>query len=78
MRLRDIPDDYYFFDEESYSIIGKESKKRYRLGDEVTITVKRADLVKKQLDFALLDERPRRINRDAVVREPKKRNRYKR
>jgi exoribonuclease R len=76
--LRDIPDDYYFFDEESYSIIGKESKKRYRLGDEVTITVKRADLVKKQLDFALLDERPRRINRDAVVREPKKRNRYKR
>jgi exoribonuclease R len=76
--LRDIPDDYYFFDEESYSIIGKESKKRYRLGDEVTITVKRADLVKKQLDFALLDERPRRINRDDVVREPKKRNRYKR
>jgi len=76
--LRDIPDDYYFFDEESYSIIGKESKKRYRLGDEVTITVKRADLVKKQLDFALLDERPRRINRDEVVREPKKRNRYKR
>lgn len=78
VRLRDIPDDYYFFDEESYSIIGKESKKRYRLGDEVTITVKRADLVKKQLDFALLDERPRRINRDDVVREPKKRNRYKR
>ena len=76
--MRDIPDDYYFFDEESYSIIGKESKKRYRLGDEVTITVKRADLVKKQLDFALLDERPRRINRDDVVREPKKRNRYKR
>lgn len=23
VRLRDIPDDYYFFDEESYSIIGK-------------------------------------------------------
>jgi VacB/RNase II family 3'-5' exoribonuclease len=78
VRLRDIPDDYYFFDEESYSIIGKESKKRYRLGDEVTITVKRADLVKKQLDFALLDERPRRMKQDAFVREPKKRNRYKR
>ncbi len=78
VRLRDIPDDYYFFDEESYSIIGKDHKKRYRLGDEVTITVKRADLVKKQLDFSLLDERPRRISQPAFVKEPKKRNRYRR
>lgn len=78
VRLRDIPDDYYFFDEESYSIIGKDHKKRYRLGDEVTITVKRADLVKKQLDFSLLDERPRRMSAPAFVKEPKKRNRYRR
>lgn len=56
IRLRDIADDYYFFDEESYSIIGKDKKKRYRLGDEVVIMVKRADLVKKQLDFSLVDE----------------------
>jgi len=56
VRLRDIQDDFYFFDEESYSIIGKKFKKRYRLGDEVLVSVKRADLVKKQLDFSLVED----------------------
>lgn len=78
VRLRDIPDDYYFFDEESYSIIGKDRRKRYRLGDEVNITVKRADLVKKQLDFALVDDSPKRFSAPSFTKEPKKRNRYRR
>jgi ribonuclease R len=78
VRLRDIPDDYYFFDEESYSIIGKDRRKRYRLGDEVSITVKRADLVKKQLDFALVDDSPKRFSTPSFTKEPKKRNRYRR
>lgn len=56
VRIRDIRDDMYFFDEESYSIIGRRYKKRYRLGDHVTITVRKADLVKKQLDFALVTD----------------------
>ncbi|MEX1189559.1 MAG: ribonuclease R [Bacteroidia bacterium] len=58
IRLRDIEDDYYFFDEESFSIIGKQNKKRYRLGDDVVVQVKRADLVKKQLDFSLVQDEP--------------------
>jgi len=56
VRLRDMQDDFYSFDEESYSIVGKRYRKRYRLGDEVMITVKRADLVKKQLDFSLFED----------------------
>jgi ribonuclease R len=56
VRLRDMQDDYYSFDEESYSIVGKRYRKRYRLGDEIMITVKRADLVKKQLDFAIFED----------------------
>ncbi len=63
IRLRDIEDDYYFFDEESFSIIGKQYKKRYRLGDEILVQVKRADLVKKQLDFSLVNDAP--LNRTA-------------
>lgn len=84
VRLRDIPDDYYFFDEESFSIVGKGNNKRYRLGDNVKIEVKRADLVKKQLDFALVEEKSARSfskpkpKFEVENKKSGKRNRYKR
>lgn len=56
VRIRDIKDDYYEFDESQYALIGRESKHMYQLGDEVIVTVKAADLVKKHLDFNLIGE----------------------
>lgn len=53
VRLRDITDDFYALDEKNYAIIGQRRKKRYQLGDEVTIRVKKVDLVKRQIDFTL-------------------------
>lgn len=77
IRLRDMNDDFYSFDEQSYSIVGKRSRKRYQLGAEVMVKVKRADLVKKQLDFALYEE-----NLFSAKPEPmqnrSKRNKYRR
>lgn len=57
VRLRDIKEDHFDFDQENYSIIGRRSKKVYQLGDEVYITVKNADLLKRHLDFTLLGSR---------------------
>ncbi len=54
IRLRDMTDDFYVFDEDNYRIVGKRNKKKYQLGDAVLIKVKRADLLKKQLDFTLV------------------------
>jgi len=54
VRIKDIPDDYYLFDEKEYAVIGQSTKKRYRLGDKVQIMVKSADLERKHLDFTLL------------------------
>lgn len=54
VRIRDIKDDYYEFDESQYAIIGRETKNMYQLGDEVIVTVKETDLVKKHLDFNLI------------------------
>ena len=54
IRARDIKDDYYVFDEKAYTLIGKVSKKRYTLGDEVWIRVKNTDLIKRHLDFELV------------------------
>ncbi len=54
VRLRDMDDDYYFFDEENFCIKGKRRGNKYTLGDTVKIIINRVDLVKKQLDFLLV------------------------
>jgi len=55
IRTRDMKDDYYVFDEKAYALIGEVSKQRYTLGDEVMIRVKNTDLVKRYLDFELVN-----------------------
>lgn len=52
--LRDIPGDFYQFDETRYEICGHSTGRRFTLGDAVRIRVKRADLQKRTLDFELL------------------------
>ncbi|GIZ08058.1 ribonuclease R [Flavobacterium sp. UMI-01] len=51
VRIRDIKEDYYTFDEKQYALVGATSERLLQLGDEIYVTVKNADLVKKQLDF---------------------------
>ena len=52
--VRDMKDDHYVFDETQYAMVGKNTKMMYQLGDEVVVTVKNTDLVKKHLDFNLV------------------------
>lgn len=51
--VRDLDDDYYEFDEKNYCLRGRRKKHTYNLGDTLTVKVARANLEKKQLDFAL-------------------------
>lgn len=55
--IRDLADDYYDYDEKNYCLVGRRNNNRYRLGDTVKVQVARANLDKKQLDFALIDEK---------------------
>jgi len=54
--IRDLDDDFYEFDEKNYCIRGRRRHRVYSLGDPITIQVARADLIKKQLDYVLVDE----------------------
>lgn len=56
VRIRDIKEDYYLFDEKQYALVGEVTKNVLQLGDEVIVTVKNADLVKKQLDFNFIKQ----------------------
>jgi len=55
VRIRELRDDNYYFDEDNYCLRGRKYGKVLTLGDSVRIEIKRADLVKKQLDFVLVE-----------------------
>ena len=57
VRIRDIKDDYYVFDERQYAIVGERRKRVYQLGDEVYVMVKSTDLIKRHLDFSLIGKK---------------------
>jgi ribonuclease R len=54
--IRDLTDDFYFFDEKNYCITGMHSNKTYQLGAAVRVEVVRTNLEKKQMDFKLIEE----------------------
>lgn len=51
--IRDLDDDFYEYDEDNYCVRGRYKNKEYTLGDSVEVSVVKADLQKKQLDFML-------------------------
>jgi ribonuclease R len=55
VRIRELRDDNYYFDADNYCLRGRRHGKILSLGDTVRIEIKRADLIKKQLDFALVE-----------------------
>ncbi|MEO8149952.1 MAG: ribonuclease R [Bacteroidia bacterium] len=56
IRLRDLNDDYYEYDEKTITITGKRTGRRFQLGDTMKVILKKTDLARKQIDFALYDD----------------------
>ena len=54
--MRELDDDFYDFDEKAYCLTGRRFHKKYSLGDPIRIKVVRANLERKQLDFALVEQ----------------------
>ena len=52
--MRDIKDDHYVLNKESFSLVGRKTGKKFQLGDPLRVRVRNVDLVKKQLDFELV------------------------
>ena len=51
-----LKDDYYFYDEERYLMIGERTNKTYKLGEKVKVVVTGVDKLLKTIDFELADE----------------------
>jgi ribonuclease R len=54
VHISTLTDDYYFFEEATHSLIGRRTKRRYRLGDKVHVRVVRVDLQRRQMDFRVV------------------------
>lgn len=56
IRIKDIPNDYFVFNEKEFLLYGRKTKEEYRLGDEVVVKVTGTNEDKKQIDFALIEK----------------------
>ncbi len=54
INIRSLGNDYFVFNEKTYSIVGDKTKKKFTLGDKISFKVVSADLDKKILDYALV------------------------
>ena len=60
-RLANMNDDYYIYDEMTYTIIGERTRKTYRIGDPVRIKVDNVNVDLREIDFKILyklEDRP--------------------
>ncbi len=54
IRLRDIPGDYYEFEQKKHRVVGKRTKKTIQLADVIKVKVKGIDILKKQIELEVL------------------------
>ena len=54
IRLANMRDDYYIFDQEKYTIIGERTHKTFRIGDTVKIQVENVNIDFREIDFRLI------------------------
>jgi ribonuclease R len=55
VRVSDMKDDYYVYDEERYQMVGEHTKKTYKLGQTVKVQVENADKLLRTIDFAFME-----------------------
>jgi ribonuclease R len=65
IHVSSLTDDFYLFEPARRQLIGRRSRKRFKIGDKVSVFVARVDTFKRQVDFAiaLASQAPRKLDR---------------
>lgn len=56
IRMADMADDFYEFDQKNYRIIGRKTKKTYRLGDRIDVRIKKTDIDRRLIDLVFASD----------------------
>ena len=63
VRITDMKDDQYTYDEATFSLKGAKNKRGYRLGDRIKVMVANANKEAKTIDFVLVPDEKKENNR---------------
>ena len=63
IRLEDLHDDYYLYDEEKRIIIGERRHHIYKIGDPISVMIAKCDVLTGSIDFLPGDATIQNINR---------------
>lgn len=66
IRMSDMDDDFYEYDEKNYRIIGKKNRKVFTLGDKLSVRVKKTDIDKRLIDLIFADSKSKSLNQNAL------------
>lgn len=58
VRMSDLDDDYYEYDEKKYRIVGRKTGRVYRLGDKVVVRIKKTDIDRRLIDLLFVGQKP--------------------
>ena len=53
VHISSLTDDFYVFEPARHQLIGRRSRKRFKVGDDLSVFVARVDVFKRQVDFAI-------------------------
>jgi ribonuclease R len=56
LHMSDLSDDYYYFDEAQFRLVGKKTKKVFRIGTTLTVKISNANIDKRQIDLSLVEQ----------------------
>ncbi len=56
IRVRELGDDYFIYDEKRYRLVGEKSKTEFALGDPIRVKLVDARLAERELDFAIVQQ----------------------
>ena len=51
-----LPGDYFYYDEESYEMVGQATNLRYKLGQKLKVRVNATDKISRTIDFVIPQE----------------------
>ena len=75
VHISSLTDDFYIFNAPQRSLIGRQSKRRFSVGDELRVYVARVDVFKRQVDFAIVNEEAPKNSRPRGRRQQQSRRR---
>ncbi|MEY3311883.1 MAG: ribonuclease, partial [Bacteroidota bacterium] len=56
LHIRDLSDDYYYFEEQQFRLVGKRTKQVFRIGSPVYVEIVNVNIDKRQIDLKFIEE----------------------